>query len=78
MISDLYTLISCVCCDREVCQFIVFVLHMSRSIIQRETREPSALQGNIAAITRNGLFVTMPVEWSPVKAMGITLLYVVG
>lgn len=57
------------------CQFIVFALHTSRSIIQRETHEPSVLQGNIAAITWNGLFVTMPTAWSPGIAMGITLMH---
>lgn len=49
-----------VCRDREVlsCPVIVFLLHMSRSIIKRETHEPSSLQGDIAAMTRNGVFVT--------------------
>lgn len=79
MISDLCTHSYHVCCDREVlpCPFIVFLsLHISTSIIQRETREPSKLQGNIAAITRNGPFVTMPIAWSLGKAMGITLMHV--
>ena len=38
--------------------------------------KPFALQGNIAAITQNGLFVTMPIEWSHNEALEITQLYV--
>lgn len=53
MINDLYRHSYPVCGDKEVSSrhFIVFALYASRSIIQRDTDEPSALQDNIAAIT---------------------------
>lgn len=61
MISNPYTHSHPLCCDRAVVMFTGSMLHMSRSIIQRGRRVPSALQGNIAAITRNGPFVTVSI-----------------